>query len=148
MIPEDLQKGKLREHPNRNIPDDWAKTNVELNHQTGNILGYLEREPWRKSSKYYSGVFGERGWECRSNIVCSWGLEVVVQFSSVQDGIYALGKAHMRSTSSLRSFPNVVFKTVPTFVSWTMTLSRAFKDCLALPLSRLEENQTTLLREY
>ena len=30
---------------------------------------------------------------------------LAVQFSSVQDGIYALGKAHMRSTPSLRSFP-------------------------------------------
>ena len=32
--------------------------------------------------------------------------------SSVQGGIYALGKAHMRSTSSLRSSPNVAFETV------------------------------------
>ena len=31
------------------------------------------------------------------------------QFSSVQDIIYALGKAHMRATPSLRSFPNVAF---------------------------------------
>ena len=30
----------------------------------------------------------------------TWG-----EFSSVQDGINALGKAHMRSTPSLRSFP-------------------------------------------
>ena len=29
------------------------------------------------------------------------------QFSLVQDGICSLGKAHMRSTPSLRSFPNV-----------------------------------------
>ena len=33
-----------------------------------------------------------------------------VQFSSVQDGIYALWKAHMRSTPSLRSFPKVALK--------------------------------------
>ena len=39
-----------------------------------------------------------------------------VQFSSVQDGIYALGKAHMRSTPSLSSFPKVAFETVPMFV--------------------------------
>ena len=38
------------------------------------------------------------------------------KFSSVQDGIYALGKAHMRSTPSLRSSPNVAFETVPMFV--------------------------------
>ena len=36
----------------------------------------------------------------------------VVQFSLVQDGIYELGKAHMRSTPSLRSFPKVAFETV------------------------------------
>ena len=32
------------------------------------------------------------------------------QFSSVQDGIYALGKAHMRSTRSLRSSPTLPLK--------------------------------------
>ena len=59
-----------------------------------------------------------------------------VQFSSVQDGIYALGKVRMRSISSLRSFPKVTFKTVPMFVWLTMALSRPFKeDRLALPLS-------------
>ena len=40
-----------------------------------------------------------------------------LQFSSVHDGIYALGKAIiMRSTPSLSSFPNAVFETVPMFV--------------------------------
>jgi len=63
---------------------------------------------------------------------------VLVQFTSVQDGIYALGKAHMRSTPSLRGFPNVAFETVPMFVWLTMALSRPFKeDRLALPLSHL-----------
>ena len=38
-----------------------------------------------------------------------------VQFSSVQDGNYPLGKAHIRSTPSLRSFPNVAIETVPMF---------------------------------
>ena len=33
--------------------------------------------------------------------------------SSVQDGSFALGKAHMCCTSSLGSFPNVAFETVP-----------------------------------
>ena len=37
---------------------------------------------------------------------------MTVQFSLVQDGIYELGKAHMRLTPSLRSFPNVAFETV------------------------------------
>ena len=36
------------------------------------------------------------------------------QFSSVQAGIYALGKAHKYALHpSLRSFPNVAFETVP-----------------------------------
>ena len=39
-----------------------------------------------------------------------------VQFSSVQDGIHAAGKAHMRSTPSLRRFRNVAFETVPMLV--------------------------------
>ena len=38
------------------------------------------------------------------------------QFSSVQDGVYALGKAHMRSTPSLGSFPNVALETVSVLV--------------------------------
>ena len=53
-----------------------------------------------------------------------------VDFSSVQDGIYALGKAHMRSNPSLRSFPSVVFETVPMRVWLTMALSRPFKEDL------------------
>ena len=39
-----------------------------------------------------------------------------VLVSPVQDGIYALGKAHMRSTSPVRSFPSVLFETVAVFV--------------------------------
>ena len=39
-----------------------------------------------------------------------------VQFSPVQDGIYTLRKAHMHSTLSLRSFPDIAFETVPMFV--------------------------------
>ena len=60
-----------------------------------------------------------------------------VQFSSVQDGIYALGKAHnMCSTQFLRSFPNVAFEMVPVFIWLTMALSHPFKeDCLVFPLS-------------
>ena len=41
---------------------------------------------------------------------------IASKFSSAQDGIYALGKAYMRSTPSLRSFPDVVFETIPMFV--------------------------------
>ena len=58
-----------------------------------------------------------------------------VPFRSVQDGIYSPEKAHMRSTMSLRSFPNVAFETVPVFAWLTMAPSRLFKgDRLALPL--------------
>ena len=63
-------------------------------------------------------------------------LQSLVQFSSVQGGIYALGKAHMRSTPSRRSFSIIGFETVPVFVWLTMALPRPFKeDRLALPLS-------------
>ena len=40
----------------------------------------------------------------------------------------ALGKAHMRSTPSLRRFPNVIFETVLMFILLTMSLSRPFKE--------------------
>ena len=65
------------------------------------------------------------------------------RFSSVQDAIYPLRKAHMRSTSSLRSFPNDAFEMVPLFIRLTMALSHPFKeDCLMLPLStRLSSRQ-------
>ena len=43
-----------------------------------------------------------------------WSYDVSsVQFSSVQDGISARGKAHMRFIPSLGSFPGVAFETVP-----------------------------------
>ena len=43
------------------------------------------------------------------------------QFSSVQGGIYALGKAHVRSTASLRSFHNVAFQTVQNIKTYFAT---------------------------
>ena len=39
-----------------------------------------------------------------------------VQFSSVQEGIYAPGKAHVWSIRSIRGFPNAGLETVPMFV--------------------------------
>ena len=61
----------------------------------------------------------------------------VFWFSSVQDGIYALGKSHMRSTPSLTSFPNVAFETVPIYARpiHDGPLSSFNEDRLALPLS-------------
>ena len=50
-----------------------------------------------------------------------------VQFSSVQDGIYTLGKAHIRTTASLRSVPNVALETDPMLVSLTIALFRPLK---------------------
>ena len=55
--------------------------------------------------------------------------ESMKQFSSLQDGIYALGKAHMRFPPPLRSFPNTAFETVPMFVDW---------QCHNGPLSSLQ----------
>ena len=51
------------------------------------------------------------------------------QFSSVQDSMFAFGKAHMRSIPSLKSFPNVSFETVPLpVVRLKMALSRPLKE--------------------
>ena len=56
--------------------------------------------------------------------------------SSIQDAIYVLGKAHMRCTLPVRSFPNLAFETVSMLVWLTMALSHHFKeDCRVLPLS-------------
>ena len=41
------------------------------------------------------------------------------QLSLIQDGIYALGKAHMRSSPSLRSFSSVAFEMHKLTVDWT-----------------------------
>ena len=54
------------------------------------------------------------------------GGEILIFSSSVQDGIYALGKPHIRSTPSVRCFPSVAFETGPTFVRLTMDLFRPF----------------------
>ena len=61
----------------------------------------------------------DRKCESRSDI----GGCVSVQFSSVQDDIYALRKAHMRFTPSLRSFPDATLETVSMLVRLTMALS-------------------------
>ena len=58
------------------------------------------------------------------------------QFSSVQDGMFALGKAHMHSTLSLRSFPNVAFDTVPMLIWLMIAIFHPFNEGrLALPLA-------------
>lgn len=50
-----------------------------------------------------------------------------VQFS-LKDRIYALGKAYMRSTPSLRSSPGVADETVPVLFWLTMAFSRPVKE--------------------
>ena len=74
----------------------------------------------------------------RYDVAYCTGLEhcKLARFSSVQDGVYVLGKAYMRSTPFLRNVHIVAFETVPTLVWLTMALSPPFKDDrLALPLS-------------
>ena len=48
--------------------------------------------------------------------LCLPGHSFTAEFSSVQDGIYVLRKAHKCSTPSPRSFPSITFQMVPTFV--------------------------------
>ena len=83
--------------------------------------------PWRNGA-------GKRGLERETSSVQFSS----VQFSSVQFKMVSvrLEKAYMRSTPSLKSFPNLAFATVPVFVWLSMALSRPFKeDRLGLPLS-------------
>ena len=69
---------------------------------------------------------------CRTGPLCRLNQRMFtmnrVQFSSVQDGIYVLGKKHMHSSLSLRSFPNIAFETVPAFIWLTMALSCSFEE--------------------
>ena len=53
-----------------------------------------------------------------------------VQFSSVQDGIYALGKAYMSYIPSLSSFLNIAFEMVPMFI-WSMMALSSFQGWLS-----------------
>ena len=48
----------------------------------------------------------------RTGEACSFG-DNDLMFSSVQDGIYVLGKTHTRSTRSLKSFPTLPLKEFP-----------------------------------
>ena len=63
-----------------------------------------------------------RTYPSSSSSVLQFYLEIMVtvQFSSVQDGGHALGKAHIHSTPSLRSFLNVVLKTVQWWQYWAV----------------------------
>ena len=51
-----------------------------------------------------------------------------IQISSVQDAVYALGKAGMRSIPSLKRFPSLSFKTSPMHIWLAMVFSRPFMD--------------------
>ena len=65
---------------------------------------------------------------------------------SVQDGIYALRKSHMRSTPSLRGFHSIAFETVPIFVWLTMAFSRPFKEDRALIFFYREKKEKKSLK--
>ena len=73
-----------------------------------------------------------------------------VKFSSVQGGIYALGKAHIRSASSLRIVPNIAFETVPVFMWLTMALYMSeyviIRAVYSVRISRLARPAYTLCR--
>ena len=91
---------------------------------------------------------------------------ISVQFSTVQDGINALGKAHMRSTPSLKSLPNFALETVRNQhltrqtslcvcvcvlkiyqmeCSFTRTLSRFLEKILVPQITSLQRNSDSQL---
>ena len=93
--------------------------------------GYVCRRLWEVYVRIYLSPHpeGRRGTTDDLTTSClRISLPSTVQFSSVQDGIYALGIAHVRSTPSLNSFPNVAFETVPMLVCLRVALSRPLKD--------------------
>ena len=73
--------------------------------------------------------------------------ELSLQLSSVQDGTYALGKAHMCSTPSLRIFPNVAFQNGSNVcLIDDGSISRPFReDRLALRLSTPHSSRRSMV---
>ena len=70
---------------------------------------------------------------------CQWCDERHVQFSSTQNGFYVLGKARIRSTQSLRRFPDVGFETVPSDWRWpSLVLSSKIVECSSFHASLLQ----------
>ena len=53
---------------------------------------------------------------------------ILFYWTSVQEGVYVLEKAYMRSTPSLGSFTNIAFEVVPMFFWLKMALSHPFKE--------------------
>ena len=51
------------------------------------------------------------------HVICKAIGLLQAQFSSVQDGIYSLGKSHMRSTPFLMSFTNVAVENWEPFIA-------------------------------
>lgn len=51
--------------------------------------------------------------------------------TSVQDGIHALWKVHMRSTPPLRNFPNVALGTFPTSDTTSLTYKEQQRHSMA-----------------
>ena len=96
--------------------------NCEINMQTRNRCQYCRLQKCQALGMSRSGMF--------QLTVPS------VQFSSVQDGICALGRAHVCFTPYLRCFASVAFETVLMFVWLLMAHSCPLKeDYLVLPLS-------------
>ena len=94
---------KTREHPTREQFQD-SRASIQVN-------SFKTREHRTKR--------GQDSFKTRREHPTKRGrfeVSTASQFSSVQDGIYALGNADMRSTQSFRSFPNFAFDTVPMFV--------------------------------
>ena len=128
------------EHPNYAQCIQRTKTYPRNTHPTPPVAArdHFSCELMLAQQRCCSWDWTSAGW----NMVLVW-----LQFTSVQDGIYVLAKAHMRSTPSVRSFPNIAFEMVSMFVMvsrfhWAFycliddgPLWSFQGDCLVLPLS-------------
>ena len=86
--------------------------------------GYLEESAWEPNSASSTPMWSQS---------CSVSVSV-----SAQDGIVALGKAHMRSAPSLSSLPKVALETVPIFVWLNTDCSRPWRvECRQSPALRM-----------
>ena len=64
----------------------------------------------------------------------------ILQIKLGQDGIDVLGKAHMHSTLSLRSFPNIAFEMVMIRLNW-MENTQDYLDLIQRNFLQVEKNK-------
>ena len=130
----------FRQHPLNRIChrlNCWFSDNLDLIEYvtalivSGYVCAVFTQQRHNRMCHRFVGIVFFPPWVKASIMTAGWKEEHV----AVQGRIYAPGKTHMRSTTSLRSFPNVAFETVCSSDWRRPSLVLSNDDRLALPLS-------------